>query len=77
MTTQIAIRLPDELVSRLDSLVPAVHETRTDAIRRSVELYLYRLACERDADRYASEPLTDNELAIADDPESWAGTPPW
>ena len=66
MTTQIAIRLPDDLVGRLDALVPGVHETRSEAIRRSIELYLYRLACEQDADRYDRDPLSDAELvAIA------------
>ena len=77
MTTQIAVRLPDELVGRLDALVPAVHGTRSDAVRRSIELYLYRLACEQDADRYEQDPLSDDELALADDPQSWSGTPAW
>lgn len=77
MTTQVAVRLPDDLVTGLDALVPGVHETRSDAIRRSVELYLYRLASERDAERYDAEPLTADELALTDDPRSWAGTPQW
>ena len=77
MTTQIAIRLPEEIVSRLDALVPAVHESRSDAVRRSIELYLYRLACEEDAERYEREPLSDDELALADDPDAWTGTPSW
>ncbi len=77
MTTQIAVRLPDELVERLDALVPATHESRSEAIRRSIELYLYRLACEQDADRYGRVPMTDAELGLADDPASWSGTPAW
>ena len=77
MTTQIALRLPDEIVSRIDELVPAVHGSRSDAIRRSIELYLYRLACERDADRYDQVPLSGDELALADDPAAWSGTPSW
>lgn len=76
-TTQIAIRLPDELVARLDALVPAIHATRSDAVRRSIELYIYRLACEEDAARYERVPLSDEELALADDPEGWSGTPAW
>lgn len=75
--TQIAVRLPDSLVDQLDALVPGTHASRSDAIRRSIELYLYRLACERDADRYAREPLTDEELAFADDAAAWSGTPRW
>jgi Arc/MetJ-type ribon-helix-helix transcriptional regulator len=77
MTSQIAIRLPDELVAQLDALVPGTHESRSDAVRRSIELYLYRLECERDAERYERHPLSDDELALADDPGAWAGTPPW
>ncbi len=81
MTTQIAVRLPDDLVRQLDALVhalvPGAHASRSEAIRQSVELYLYRLACERDAERYEQQPLTDEELALANDPGSWAGTPSW
>lgn len=77
MTIQMAIRLPDELVSRLDALVPQVHGTRSDAVRRSIELYLYRLACEQDADRYDQLPLSEEELALADDPDPWSGTASW
>ena len=77
MTTQIAIRLPDDLVGQLDALVPGLHESRSEAVRRSIELYLYRLACEQDADRYDLVPLSDDELALADDRESWSGTPSW
>jgi Arc/MetJ-type ribon-helix-helix transcriptional regulator len=77
MTTQIAVRLPDALVDQLDALVPRVHASRSDAVRRSIELYLYRLACEQDAARYESEPLSDGELALADDPRAWSDTPAW
>jgi len=77
MTTQIAVRLPDELIRQLDSLVPRTHASRSDVVRRSIELYLYRLACEQDAQRYEQRPLTDEELALADDPEAWSGTPSW
>jgi Arc/MetJ-type ribon-helix-helix transcriptional regulator len=77
MTSQIAIRLPDELVQRLDQLVPGVHPTRSEAVRHSIESYLYRLACEADAARYDALPLSNEELALADDPEAWSGTPAW
>ena len=77
MTTQLAVRLPEELISQLDALVPGTHPSRSDAVRRSIELYLYRLACEQDVDRYEREPLTDKELALADDADTWAGTPQW
>ena len=77
MTTQVAVRLPDELMRRLDSLVPGTHESRSEAVRRSIELYLNRLACEQDAARYEQLPLTDEELALVEDRDSWSGTPPW
>ncbi|MEX1295409.1 MAG: ribbon-helix-helix domain-containing protein [Candidatus Limnocylindrales bacterium] len=77
MTTQIAIRLPDGLVKELDALVPDTHRTRSEVIRRSIELYLYRLESERDAERYAREPLSDTELSLADDEDGWSGTPQW
>jgi Arc/MetJ-type ribon-helix-helix transcriptional regulator len=77
MTTQLALRLPDSLLDRLDELVPGTHPSRSDAVRRAIELYLYRLACERDARRYDELPLSDAELAFAADAASWAATPAW
>lgn len=77
MTTQIAARLPDELISRLDALVPTTHPSRSEAVRRALELYVYRLACEHDARQYERLPLTAAELALSDDPDAWSGTPPW
>jgi metal-responsive CopG/Arc/MetJ family transcriptional regulator len=76
-TTQLAIRLPDDLVCRLDAVIPEQHATRSEAIRRAIELYLYRLASEHDAHQYERLPLTDSELALTDDPESWSDTPQW
>ena len=77
MTRRIAVRLSDGLVSRIDALVPTVHESRWDAIRHSVELYLFRLASEQDAERYARVPLVEAELDPVDDPDGWSGTPAW
>ena len=77
MTSQVAVRLPDELISRLDALVPSTHPSRSEAVRRAIELYLYRLACEHDAEQYERLPLGDAELSLADDPAAWSDTPPW
>jgi Arc/MetJ-type ribon-helix-helix transcriptional regulator len=77
MTTQVAVRLPDELVRGIDALVPVTHPSRSEAVRRAIELYLYRLACEHDARQYERLPLTDAELALADDQDAWSDTPPW
>ena len=77
MTTQIAVRLPAELISLLDALVPATHPSRSEAVRRAIELYLYRLDCEHDARAYERLPLTNAELSLAEDPDAWSDTPPW
>src|SRR5687768_8474471 len=77
MTTQVAVRLPDGLISRLDALVPTTHQSRSEAVRRAIELYLYRLACEFDARQYDGRPLTDAELSLADDRDGWSDTPLW
>jgi Arc/MetJ-type ribon-helix-helix transcriptional regulator len=77
MTVQIAVRLPEELISQLDALVPGAHESRSQAVRRAIEVYLSWLANERDAAIYERLPFTDDELAFADSPEGWVGTPAW
>jgi Arc/MetJ-type ribon-helix-helix transcriptional regulator len=75
MTTQIAVRLPDDLVAQLDTLVEGGHQSRSEAIRRAIGLYVYRLASERDARRYDDMPLTASEFAMADEPAARSGTP--
>jgi Arc/MetJ-type ribon-helix-helix transcriptional regulator len=77
MTVQIAVRLPEDLIAQLDALVPGAHESRSQAVRRAIEVYLSWLANERDAAIYDRLPLTDDELAFADSPAAWAGTPAW
>jgi Arc/MetJ-type ribon-helix-helix transcriptional regulator len=77
MTVQIAVRLPEELISQLDALVPGAHESRSQAVRRAIEVYLAWLANERDAAIYERLPLTDEELALADSADAWVGTPAW
>lgn len=77
MTSQVAVRLPTELLQRLDALVGTAHDSRSSAIRRAIELYVFRLQCEGDARAYERHPLTDAELALADDADGWKGTPPW
>ena len=37
MTVQIAVRLPEDLISQLDALVPGAHESRSQAVRRAIE----------------------------------------
>jgi Arc/MetJ-type ribon-helix-helix transcriptional regulator len=77
MTTQVAVRLPEAHVKAIDDLVKRGHGSRSDVIRRALEIYLYRLACERDVQRYEELPLTEQELALADDERGWEATPAW
>jgi hypothetical protein len=42
-----------------------------------VDASLYRLACERDAQRDEEMPLTEGELALANDERGWGETPGW
>ena len=75
--TQIAVRLPDLLVSEMDEAAQRSNATRSQIVRLAVESYLYRLACERDAAAYEGRPLTEAELALADDADGWVATPAW
>ncbi|MCB9372552.1 MAG: ribbon-helix-helix protein, CopG family [Microthrixaceae bacterium] len=77
MTTPVTLRVPDELLTQLDALVPEVHPSRSEGLRRALELYLYRVACERDAERYAGQPLSEAEIAVGDDVRDWEATPSW
>jgi metal-responsive CopG/Arc/MetJ family transcriptional regulator len=76
-STQVAVRLPSDQLERLDRVVDALHASRSEVIRRALDVYLYQLECERDARAYERQPLSDAELALADDPEAWRGTPTW
>lgn len=73
----IALRIPQDLLDDLDALVPERHASRSAAIRRALELYLYQVASERDAEAYDRQPLTEAELAVGSEPENWAATPEW
>ncbi len=76
-TTPVTVRLPDDLLAQLDAMVPDRHPSRSDALRRALELYHYRVACERDAEAYERTPLTEAELAVGDDARNWEATPSW
>lgn len=65
------------MLEALDALVPELHGSRADAVRAAIDQYLYRIACERDAERYRAAPLTEQELERLDDPTGWENTPAW
>lgn len=69
MSIQIAVRLPDELVSRLDRAGSASKRTRAEVVRTALDAYLYRIECEHDAAIYERTPLTDDELVVSDSAE--------
>jgi Arc/MetJ-type ribon-helix-helix transcriptional regulator len=54
MSTQIAVRLPDEMVEFVDSLVASgAAKSRADFVLRAIKREQRRLAAERDAAIYA------------------------
>ncbi len=66
----VAIRLPDDILERLDQLVqPDGYATRTEAIRRAVEVLLdahEQAVVDREiVEAYIRMPQTDAEVAIA------------
>ena len=52
MTTQIAVRLPDELVVRLDAIVREGAGSRAAVITTALERHFQRLLAEHDAQIY-------------------------
>ena len=49
MTTQIAVRLPDDLVAYVDTLVSEGAGSRATVVTRALNLYQQQLSGERDA----------------------------
>ncbi len=49
MTTQIAVRLPDELVTYVDQLVRDGAGSRASVLARALTMYRQHLTAERDA----------------------------
>lgn len=73
MTTQIAVRLPDDLVAFVDGQVSSGSaSSRAAVVARALERERRRAAAERDAAIYAAE--TENQ--DLDDLAHWAGSQP-
>ena len=73
MTTQIAVRLPDDLVAFVDGQVTAGTATsRAAVVARALERERRRAAAERDAAIYAAGVPDDDLAGLA----SWAATQP-
>ncbi|MFD6175695.1 MULTISPECIES: ribbon-helix-helix domain-containing protein [unclassified Isoptericola] len=71
MTTQIAVRLPDELVAWVDQQVAeGKTRSRASAVERALRREVRRQLAERDAQIYAA-------TADQDDPDDLAGMVRW
>ncbi len=63
MTQTLSFRADTSLAAELDAAAADAGVQRSDLLNRAVREYLYRLRCERDAERYALHPLTPAETA--------------
>ena len=63
MTLTLSFRADASLAEELDAAAAEAGVTRSELLNRAVREILYRLRCERDAERYALQPLTAAELA--------------
>jgi predicted transcriptional regulator len=77
MTQTLSFRAEPSLADELDAAAAEAGVPRSDLLNRAVREFLYRLRCERDAERYALQPLTRAEseawpnAAWADDDTDW------
>lgn len=70
MTQTLSFRAEADLAEELDAAAAEAGVARSDLLNRAVREFLYRLRCERDAERYAAQPLTIDETAPWPD-EAW------
>ncbi|MEZ5282546.1 MAG: ribbon-helix-helix protein, CopG family [Acidimicrobiales bacterium] len=77
MTQTLSFRAETSLAEELDAAAAEAGVPRSDLLNQAVREYLYRLRCERDAERYAHQPLTPAETtawpneAWPDDDTDW------
>lgn len=78
MTQTLSFRAETSLAEQLDAAAAEAGVSRSDLLNQAVREYLYRLRCERDAERYALHPLTSAETAAwpneawQDDETDWS-----
>ncbi len=63
MTVTLSFRADSALAKDLDAAAAEAGVARSDLLNQAVRELLYRLRCERDAERYALQPLTAAETA--------------
>ena len=61
MTQALSFRADASLTDELDAAAADAGVPRSDLLNQAVREFLYRLRCERDAERYALHPLTAAE----------------
>jgi predicted transcriptional regulator len=78
MTQTLSFRADAALATALDAAAAEAGVSRSDLLDRAVRELLYRLRCERDAERYGARPLTAAEAtpwpgeAWPDDDTDWS-----
>lgn len=63
MTQTLSFRADASLAKELDAAAAEAGVPRSDLLNRAAREFLYRLRCERDAERYSLQPLTTAEAA--------------
>lgn len=71
MTQTLSFRAEASLAEELDAAATAAGVPRSDLLNQAVREFLYRLRCERDAERYGLHPLTTAEAAAWPN-EAWS-----
>jgi metal-responsive CopG/Arc/MetJ family transcriptional regulator len=70
MEQRLSFRAEESVARELDAAAVEAGVPRSDLLNRAVREFLYRLRCERDAERYAASPLTAAET-VAWPNEAW------
>ena len=70
MTITLSFRADGTLAEELDAAAAEAGVARSDLLNQAVRELLYRRRCERDAERYALQPLTIAET-VAWPNEAW------
>lgn len=64
MTVMLSFRTDPSVVSELDAAAAEAGVARSDLLNRAVRELLYRMRCERDAERYSISPLNASEIDV-------------